>query len=196
MSERSCPAPAFRYTKLAAKLLSRVLIPGSFFFTFVFGGIWIAGLTSGREYEEFRITALVLCFVALASLLAFSATQIALRKRTIDGTIYTLPLYALITAELRARGVTSTRRFIKENADYVKCFNEVSEWIYVNGTTAQWDNLYALRSLIYSAESDPERTRNTLLDILSNRGISDPQEARDLIKTMMNAENAVMSGAL
>lgn len=161
--------------------------------------LWLSKLGRSRPDADFFTAMNVVIMIALAA--TYGLGRALLRQRTINGETFKPERYALIADELRMRGITRTRRFIAAHPDHVRYSQELSR---VLAWTFAWDKVPSafqskinkIEALIYSEDNDPERTKDALINIITERGISDYDTARELLHTLLTTETPLGSGVL
>ena len=155
---------------------------------------WIATIDSDKPdgVIAFMVTTVATALVIFSHVLG----EVLLRSRTINDYTYSPERYALISDELRSRGIFHTRSYIADHPEHLFYSNELTREL---GWSENPDCLTAadqFESLIYTEDTDPARTKDLIKHIVIDRGITDHNEARVLLATMLHTKEAISSGAL
>lgn len=156
--------------------------------------LWFGALDS--EKPETDLFTMLNIVITVAFAITYGLGRVLLRNRTINGEAFTPERCAFITDELRRRGITNTRRFITENPDHGHYSQELSRELGILHDPAYRTIMYQFEALLYAEDTDPARTKEMLVNIIDDRRITDPQEVRELLHTLLRTETPLGAGVL
>lgn len=178
-----CSQPGIKFMLIGAAVMTSFSIV-----------LWFGALGSGKPDADLFTMLNIVIAVALA--ITYGLGRVLLRSRTINGETFTSERHAFITDELRRRGITSTRRFITEHPNHGHYSQELSRELGILHDPAYRTIMYQFEALLYTEDTDPARAKEILVNIIADRRVTDPQEVRELLHTLLRTETPLGAGVL
>lgn len=185
---------AAKIGKVFSELGNAHMLRASAVMTTLFLTLWFCAGSNSEPNASMGVS--ISATFSAVVLLIFGVGKVLYRSRTINGEPFEPERYALIIDELRRRGVRNARRFIAGHPEHVRRSQLLSQELGWFDVAAYRNTMYQMEALIYSEDSEPERTKEALLSIIVARGVVDQNEARQLLGTILNTEPALSAGAL
>lgn len=184
----------YKFGKVFSQPGIKLLLIGAVVMTSFSIVLWLGALGRGKpDADLFTMLNIVITFVIAA---IYGLGHLLLRKRTINGETFTPERYAFIADELRRRGINRISRFITEHPDHVHCAQELSRELGLSHGPAYRTIMYRFEALVYTEDTDPARTKDSLVSIIADRRITDQHEVRQLLHTLLRTETPLGAGAL
>lgn len=187
MRIRPTAAQLVKTGKVLSTAGDNCMVVGSTVLTTFSAILWFC--TQNKDNPDGETIVFVGIALMVLVLFCYGTGKILLRERIINSEAFAPEQYALIADELRGRGVSDASRFIREHPEHVRIAHEMTRDIGL----AQ---AYRLEALVYLVDNDPARIADTIQHIFRDRHITDQKEMRELLHTMMETQDAVMTGAL
>lgn len=156
--------------------------------------LWLA--TIGRNTFDRDLFAALNVGITIVLAVTYGLGKTLTRNRKINADTFHPEQYALIKDELRRRGIRNTRRFITEHPDHGHYSQELSRELGILHAPAYRAIMYQFEALLYAEEADPARAKEILVNIIADRRITDQNEVRGLLRTLLRTENPLGAGAL
>lgn len=184
----------YKFGRVCSQFGIKYLLIGAAVMTSFSVVLWFG--TLGRGNSDVDVFTMLNVIITIILAITYGLGRALLRNRTINGETFTPERCAFITDELRRRGVTSTRRFIKAHPDHVHYAKELTRTLWGNDALASRTEVHKIEALLYSEDTDPARTKETLVNIIADRRITDPYEVRALLHTLLRTETPLGAGVL
>lgn len=152
--------------------------------------------TSGSVFNRHPLVVGVLAVFTLLTLVSGGYAFWISRKRRFSSGILHSESFDAIADELHGRGIRNTSKYLREHPRHLEQFFVISQEMQYPEYTKDVPDTLGIRTLLFMRDSDPLETRNMILDIILDRGITKPDEIRGLMQVSQGVSTPLLSGIL